>query len=96
MSVFGNNRKALHFGRQKINLHQAGKEFEPKAMSPTPGSADICFISAKPLDEILRHLNECGVGIIEGPVKRTGATGEIESIYIRDPDGNLLEIARYR
>jgi catechol 2,3-dioxygenase-like lactoylglutathione lyase family enzyme len=96
MSEFGNNRKALHFGRQKINLHQAGKEFEPKAMSPTPGSADICFIASKPLDEILRHVTECGVNIIEGPVKRTGATGEIESIYIRDPDGNLLEIAHYQ
>ncbi len=93
--TFGNGRKALQFGAQKINLHEAGKEFEPKAQHPTPGSADLCFVTSLPLQEVLAHVQACGVSIIEGPVRRTGAVGEMESIYLRDPDGNLIEISLY-
>jgi catechol 2,3-dioxygenase-like lactoylglutathione lyase family enzyme len=88
-------RKALHFGRQKINLHQRGKEFEPRSAHPTPGSADFCFIAAGPLDAVIAHLKACGVAIELGPVDRTGATGAIRSVYIRDPDQNLVEISTY-
>jgi catechol 2,3-dioxygenase-like lactoylglutathione lyase family enzyme len=91
---FDEGRKALHFGSQKINLHLAGHEFEPKAVYPTPGSADLCFLTERPLDEISERLESLGYPIIEGPVPRTGATGPIRSIYTRDPDGNLVEIAR--
>lgn len=91
--TFGQGRHALQIGQQKINLHLAGKEFEPKASRPTPGAADLCFLSATPLASWLSHLASCGVEVIEGPVMRTGAKGAIESIYIRDPDGNLIEIA---
>ncbi|MEM9927356.1 MAG: VOC family protein [Cyanobacteria bacterium P01_D01_bin.50] len=94
--TFGENRKALQFGEQKINLHEAGKEFEPKAFYPTSGSADICFISNKPLSQIKNHIISCGIDIIAGPVTRTGAIGTIESIYLRDTDGNLIEISNYR
>lgn len=94
--TFGNGRYALQFGQQKINLHQTGKEFEPKAALPTPGSADLCFITSFPLDQIIAHLHTCDVEIVEGPVSRTGAMGPIESVYIRDPDGNLIEIANDR
>lgn len=90
---FGDNRKALAFGSQKINLHQSGSEFQPHAELPTPGSMDVCFLTATPLDEIMRHLRKHGVDILEGPVARTGATDPILSIYLRDPDGNLIEIA---
>lgn len=93
--VFGDNRTALTFGKQKINLHRAGHEFEPKALRPTPGSADICLIADTPLTDVIRHLHACGVEIIEGPVTKTGAVGPIESVYIRDPDLNLIEIANY-
>ncbi len=93
--TFGANRKALAFGQQKINLHEAGKEIDPKATYPTPGSADLCLITATPLDEVAAHLAACNVVIIEGPVLRTGALGPIESVYVRDPDGNLVEIANY-
>ncbi|NJL37320.1 MAG: VOC family protein [Leptolyngbyaceae cyanobacterium RM2_2_4] len=92
---FGDRRYALHFGQQKINLHQAGKEFEPKAIRPTPGSADLCLITATPLTEVMVHLQSCGVEIEQGIVQRTGAVGAIASLYIRDPDGNLLEISNY-
>ena len=92
---FGNGRKALHFGTQKINLHQTGHEFEPKAHKPTPGSADLCFITNQPLTEVIVHLQNMDVSIIAGPLERTGANGRIQSIYIRDPDQNLLEIATY-
>jgi catechol 2,3-dioxygenase-like lactoylglutathione lyase family enzyme len=88
-------RKALEFGNQKINLHQAGKEFEPKAARPTPGSADLCFISATPLAEVIQHLRSSNIDIIEGPVERTGAMGILESVYFRDPDGNLIEVSNY-
>jgi catechol 2,3-dioxygenase-like lactoylglutathione lyase family enzyme len=91
--TFGEKRKALAFGTQKINLHEAGREFEPKALHPTPGSADLCFLTGEPLTAILVHLRNCGVEVLEGPIVRTGAQGPIESIYIRDPDGNLLEIS---
>jgi catechol 2,3-dioxygenase-like lactoylglutathione lyase family enzyme len=91
--TFGQGRKALAFGVQKINLHAHGREFEPKAERPTPGSADLCFITATPLDEIVAHLRAQGVVIVEGPVARTGATGPLRSIYFRDPDRNLIEVA---
>lgn len=90
---FGQGRRALSFGAQKINLHQAGKEFEPKAERPTPGSADLCFLTDVPLDAVIAHLNACGVRIIEGPVQRTGATQPIMSVYMRDPDDNLIEVS---
>ena len=95
MSVvtFKGGRKALAFGQQKINLHQHHHEFEPKAQRPTPGSADLCFISSTSIDEVIAELNALGVHIEEGPVERTGATGPIRSVYIRDPDDNLLEIS---
>lgn len=93
--TFGGGRKALRFGQQKINLHEAGREFEPKARRPTAGSADLCFVAGVPLDEVVEHLGTCGVAIEEGPVMRTGAVGPIRSVYIRDPDGNLVEIASY-
>ena len=91
--TFGDCRKARAFGNQKINLHQAGREFEPKAERPTPGSADLCFIVATPLDEVIAHLEAHRVAIVEGPVKRTGATGPIRSVYLRDPDLNLIELS---
>ena len=93
---FGENRKALKFGSQKINLHQAGKEFEPKAHRPATGSADLCFVTSTPIDEILDHLNDRSIPIIEGPVNRTGAIGPIVSVYFRDPDLNLIEVSNYR
>lgn len=91
--TFGDNRKALRFGNQKINLHQLGREFEPKAAVPTSGSADLCFLSDIPLAQIIAGLQQAGVTILEGPVPRTGANGPIQSIYLRDPDGNLIEIS---
>ena len=93
VETFGEGRKALTFGNQKINLHRAGHEFEPKAERPTPGSADLCFISTTPLDDVIAHLQAEGVAIEEGPVPRTGATGPILSVYFRDPDQNLIEIS---
>jgi catechol 2,3-dioxygenase-like lactoylglutathione lyase family enzyme len=93
--TFGDGRRALGFGSSKINLHQAGREYEPKAARPTPGSADVCLISADPLPDVCAHFAALAVTIEEGPVTRTGATGTIESVYIRDPDGNLIEISNY-
>ncbi|PQP85975.1 VOC family virulence protein [Paenibacillus sp. AR247] len=93
--TFGEGRKALHFGQQKINLHEAGKEFEPKAKMPMPGTADLCFITDDPIPDVIRHLEYCKVMIEEGPVLRTGALGSITSVYLRDPDGNLIEISTY-
>ena len=93
--LFAGGRRALAFGAQKINLHQRGKEFEPKAQQPTPGSGDFCLITRVPIEEVVAHLDACGVAISEGPVARTGATGSIRSVYFRDPDGNLVEVSNY-
>ncbi|EAR7882081.1 VOC family protein [Salmonella enterica] len=93
--TFKQNRKALIFGAQKINLHQQEMEFEPKASRPTPGSADLCFITSTSINDVVSEILQAGIPIVEGPVERTGATGEIMSIYIRDPDGNLIEISQY-
>ncbi len=93
--TFGAGRRALAFGEAKINLHQAGRELEPKAMRPTPGSADLCFITRESIDAILEHLRHEGIAVEEGPVPRTGALGPILSIYFRDPDGNLIEVSRH-
>jgi len=90
---FGAGRLALKYGNQKINLHQHKKEFEPKAQQPTPGSADLCFITSVPIPEVLSHLSSCNVAVLVGPVQRTGATGPILSVYFRDPDMNLIEVS---
>jgi len=93
---FGAGRKALAFGTQKINLHLAGHEFEPKAQHPTPGSADLCFLTDTPVDQYAAHLRSLGLAVLEGPVARTGATGPLLSIYLRDPDSNLIEISNLK
>ena len=95
ITTSNNGRKALSFGAQKINLHPYGKEFEPKAKSPTPGSADLCLITSVPIQDVIKHLTSCGVNLLEGPVHRTGARGPIMSVYFRDPDGNLIEVSNY-
>ncbi|MEZ8124691.1 VOC family protein [Vibrio splendidus] len=92
---FGEGRLALSFGTQKINLHLRGSEFEPKARRVQVGSADLCFITNMPIAEATEHIKAQGVVIEEGPVQRTGATGKIVSVYIRDPDGNLIEVSNY-
>lgn len=92
---FGNGRRALAFGQQKINLHPAAAPIEPHAERPTSGSADLCFILAGPVQEALAHLEHLGVPVEAGPVPRTGATGAITSVYFRDPDGNLIEVSNY-
>ena len=94
-TVFGAGRKALTFGTQKINLHQKGKEFEHKAHLPTCGSADLCFVSVTPIEAIKSELTKKGIEIVEGIVERTGAIGKIRSIYVRDPDNNLIELCNY-
>lgn len=93
--TFGAGRTALAFGASKINLHAAGKEFEPKAARPTMGSADLCFITSTLVADVIAHLKALSIPIEEGPVTRTGATGPITSVYCRDPDRNLIEIANY-
>jgi len=93
--TFGGSRKALSFGVQKINLHPYGNEFEPKAKTPTPGSADLCFVTSVPIPDVITHLESCGVSLLEGPVQRTGARGPIGSVYFQDPDGNLIEVSNY-
>ncbi|PWC47636.1 VOC family protein [Azospirillum sp. TSA6c] len=93
--TFAGGRRALSFGAQKINLHEVGREFEPKAAHPTAGSDDFCLIADTPLEQVIAELQARGIAIEEGPVNRTGATGPIRSVYIRDPDDNLVEIASY-
>ncbi len=93
--TFGNNRKALQFGKQKINLHQQDQEILPNAKHAMSGSADLCFLTETPLTDVIKHLQNHQITIIAGIVERTGALGKIHSIYIRDPDGNLIEISRY-
>jgi catechol 2,3-dioxygenase-like lactoylglutathione lyase family enzyme len=93
--VFGSGRKALSFGTQKINLHEKGKEYEPKALKPTPGAGDLCFITSVPISEVIENLRSKGIEIIEGPVRATGAMGPIISVYFRDPDLNLIEVSNY-
>jgi catechol 2,3-dioxygenase-like lactoylglutathione lyase family enzyme len=88
-------RTALRFGDQKINLHQRGHEFNPKACRPTPGSADLCFVTLTPIEEVIEYLDALKVHVEEGPVERTGAVGKLRSVYIRDPDQNLIEISNY-
>lgn len=92
---FEGGRRALAFGNQKINLHEAGREFEPKATRPTPGSADLCFVVEQEIPTVVEHLKSHGVEIVEGPVGRAGAMGRMTSVYLRDPDGNLIEISKY-
>lgn len=93
---FGTGRIALAFGTSKINLHEAGREFEPKAHRPTPGSADLCLVTTDQLDQVVADLAAHDVAIEEGPVERTGATGPIRSVYFRDPDRNLIEVSTYQ
>ncbi len=88
-------RTALSFGQQKINLHPADNEYEPKAKTPVPGSGDLCLIAETPIEDVIKHLGECSLEIIEGPVLKTGAIGTLLSVYFRDPDGNLIEISNY-
>ncbi len=91
--AFGDGRTALAFGNQKFNLHQAGNEFAPRAQHPTPGSADLCLLASTTIEDVIHHLGDCGVDIIEGPVPKTGATGPLISVYFRDPDDNLIEVS---
>ncbi len=93
--TFDKNRNAVVFGNQKINFHQHGEEFEPKALHPMPGSDDMCFITTDSLDDVIHHFSDCGIEIIDGPVERTGALGSMMSIYVHDPERNLIEIAKY-
>ena len=95
VEVFGEGRKALKFASQKINLHEVGKEFDPKADKPTAGSADFCLITTTPIDEVITHLHANDVKIEDGPIARTGAMGSITSVYFRDPDLNLIEVSAY-
>ena len=91
--TFADGRKALQFGDQKINLHLKGKESEPKAQHPTPGSADLCFLTSVPLERVMAHVQSCNVSLLLGPVEQTGATKILVPLYFRDPDGNLLEVS---
>ncbi|MGH8770287.1 MAG: VOC family protein [Burkholderiales bacterium] len=92
---FGTGRRALVFGRQKINLHAADAPLKPHALHPTPGSADLCFITSMQISEVVAHLDSVGIALEQGPVSRTGALGDITSVYFRDPDSNLIEVSCY-
>lgn len=96
LEKFSENRLALKFGNQKINLHEWGKEFEPRAHVAAPGTLDLCFIASVPLEKIIRKFSEAKIPILEGPVAKTGAMGPMQSVYVRDPDLNLVEISVYR
>ena len=91
--VKADDRHSLHSGSQKINLHQVDRTFEPKARHPTPGSADLCFLTAVPIPDVMTHLARCDVPVVDGPVPRMGAIGPLLSVYVRDHDGNLVEIS---
>jgi catechol 2,3-dioxygenase-like lactoylglutathione lyase family enzyme len=93
--TFGGGRKALRFGDGRINLHPAGEEFEPKAARPTPGAGDFCVTTDADIEAVVGDLRDAGVGIVEGPVERAGAVGPVTSVYLRDPDDNLVEVATY-
>jgi len=93
--TFAGGCRGLSFGRQKLNLHQAGREYEPKALRPAPGAIDLCFIAATPLGQVIESLKAEKVAIIQGPVAKTGALGSMQSVYFRDPDGNLVEVSNY-
>jgi catechol 2,3-dioxygenase-like lactoylglutathione lyase family enzyme len=93
LETFAGERQALRFGNQKINIHRRGREYEPKAHLPVPGALDLCFIADRPLDQVIEPLQRAGVAIVEGPVPRTGATHKLRSVYVRDPDLNLIEIS---
>jgi catechol 2,3-dioxygenase-like lactoylglutathione lyase family enzyme len=93
LETFGGERQALRFGNQKINIHRRGHEYEPKAHRPVPGALDLCFIADRPLDQVVERLRAEGVAIVEGPVPRTGATHKLRSVYVRDPDQNLIELS---
>ncbi len=91
--AFGNGLHAVRFGSQKFNIHDAATDVAPKAHNIVPGAADFCLISATPVSQVIRHLQKCGVAVEEGPVRRSGAVGTLESVYFRDPDGNLVEVS---
>ena len=93
--TFADGRVALHCGDQKLNVHPAGDEYDPHAADPAPGSADFCLLVATPLEDVVAELEDAGIDVIEGPVAKTGARGAMTSAYVRDPDGNLVELARY-
>jgi len=93
LETFAGERQALRFGSQKINIHRRGHEFEPKAHLPVPGALDLCFIANRPLAAVIEQLKRCDWPIVEGPVERTGATHRLRSVYVRDPDLNLIEIS---
>ncbi|MCP3097316.1 VOC family protein [Myxococcus sp. K15C18031901] len=93
LETFGENRLAFRFGEQKLNVHVRGREIRPHAHLPVPGALDLCFITTVPLDQVIEHLKACSWPIVEGPVERTGATGRLRSVYLRDPDLNLVELS---